>query len=205
MSCFVGLTSRRSQPPLPLRLQSTPRVGGGSAFCVRRLMPMPDSTPSKFTQEQKEPLFTAISGSDASFQDAYAQASQTLPRFITHIQSGMRGYFSAKLRFRDPDESERLGEDRFLFLWLTGVHYHPAEECDFSGSFFEVPRELQKWHQVGQRLAFQGEDIFDWMALNEDGRLFGGYTLRVSRSKLPESERADYDRHIGVTAYEPDA
>src|SRR5277367_2928321 len=29
------LTSRRSQPPLPLRLQSTPRVGGGSAFYVR--------------------------------------------------------------------------------------------------------------------------------------------------------------------------
>src|SRR5277367_1219640 len=31
------LTSRRSQPPLPLRLQSTPRVGGGSAFYVRPL------------------------------------------------------------------------------------------------------------------------------------------------------------------------
>ena len=29
------LTSRRSQPPLPLRLQSPPRVGGGSAFVVR--------------------------------------------------------------------------------------------------------------------------------------------------------------------------
>src|SRR5271154_2457270 len=28
--------SRRSQPPLPLRLQSTPRVGGGSAFFVRQ-------------------------------------------------------------------------------------------------------------------------------------------------------------------------
>src|SRR5271170_2318859 len=32
------LTSRRSQPPLPLRLQSTPRVGGGSAFYVRQHM-----------------------------------------------------------------------------------------------------------------------------------------------------------------------
>src|SRR5271154_3278972 len=30
------LTSRRSQPPLALRLQSTPRVGGGSAIFVRR-------------------------------------------------------------------------------------------------------------------------------------------------------------------------
>ncbi len=60
--------------------------------------------------------------------------------------------------------SERLGEDSFLFLWLTTVHYH-AEERLFSGTFFEVPPELQKWHQAAQRLAFEGDDIFDWMVL----------------------------------------
>lgn len=152
-------------------------------------------------EEQKEPQFTAISDSDASFQEAYATASRTLPQFIAHIQSGIRAYFSAKLRFRDPDESERLGEDRFIFLWLTDVHYHAAERV-FSGAFFEVPAELTKWHQVGQRLGFEGEDIFDWMVLTEEHRLFGGFTLRVTRSKLPESQRPDYDRYIGVRVYE---
>jgi uncharacterized protein YegJ (DUF2314 family) len=165
---------------------------------------MTDSTPSKFAQKQDEPLFMAIPDSDSGFQAAYDRASATLPRFIQHIQSGIRASYSAKLRFRDPDDSERLGEDRFVFLWLSGVHYHTAERV-FSGGFFEVPPELQKWHQVGQRLAFDGEDIFDWMVLTEDGRLVGGYTLRVARSKLPESERADYDRYIGVRTFEPDA
>ena len=66
---------------------------------------MSDLIPSKFAQEEKQPLFTAISSSDPHFQDAYARASQTLPSFIAHIQSGMRGYFSAKLRFRDPNEA----------------------------------------------------------------------------------------------------
>jgi uncharacterized protein YegJ (DUF2314 family) len=163
---------------------------------------MADSTQSKFAEEQKQPLFTAIAKSDADFREAYAAASRTLPRFIEHLQSGMPDHFSAKLRFRDPDESERLGGDQLLYLWLTDVHYHPAERI-FSGLFFEVPQELQKWHQVGQKLAFEGEDIFDWMVLTGDGRLFGGFTLRVSRSKLPESERADYDRYIGVRVYEP--
>jgi uncharacterized protein YegJ (DUF2314 family) len=162
---------------------------------------MPDSEFGKKAGNQSEPLFAAISNSDSSFQEAYAAASRTLPQFIEYLQSGTRAYFSAKLRFRDPDESERLGEDRFLFLWLSGVHYHPAERV-FSGSFFEVPAEFQKWHQVGQRIAFEGEDIFDWMKLTEDGRLFGGFTLRVSRSKLPESQRADYDRYVGVKVYE---
>jgi len=165
---------------------------------------MPDSPPNKFAQEQREPLFMAIPAADEAFQKAYARASETLPRFMQHLQSGVGAYFAAKLRFRDPDESERSGEEAVLYLWLSDVHYHAAERV-FSGAFFEVPRELQKWHQVGQRLAFDGEDIFDWMALTEDGRLFGGYTLRVARGLRPESERADYDRYIGVRVYEPDA
>src|SRR5205085_198016 len=101
--------------------------------------------------------------------------AETLPHFIEQVQwqSG-DAYCSAKLRFRDPEESERLGEDRFVFLWLTSVHYHEAERL-FSGIFFEVPAELQKWHQVGQRLGFEPEDIFDWM-INRDGRLQGGFT-----------------------------
>jgi uncharacterized protein YegJ (DUF2314 family) len=164
---------------------------------------MSDSSPNKFSQEEGQPLFMAIPAADASFQNAYASAGRTLPRFIEHIQSGMRAYFSAKLRFRDPESSARIGENRFVFLWLAQVNYQLAERT-FSGSFFEVPPELQKWHQVGQQLTFKGEDIFDWMALTEDGRLFGGYTLRVSRSSLPEGQRADYDRYIGVRTYEPD-
>jgi len=164
---------------------------------------MADSTANKFGQKLQEPLFRAISNKDADFQAAYGRASATLPRFIEHIKSGIKALYSAKLRFRDPDASERLGEDRFVFLWLTGVHYHDAERV-FSGGFFEVPPQLQKWHHVGQRLAFEGPDIFDWMVLTDDGRLFGGFTLRVSRGKLPESQRTDYDRYIGVRVYEPD-
>jgi uncharacterized protein YegJ (DUF2314 family) len=166
---------------------------------------MPDSAPNRFTGKQKQhPLSMAISDSDKSFEKAYAAASRTLPRFIKRLQSGVRAHFSAKLRFRDPDQSERLGEDRFLFVWLSGVHYHSAERV-FSGAFFEVPPELRKWHQVGQRLAFKGEDMFDWMVLTEDGHLFGGFTLRASRNKLPESQRPDFDRYIGVRVYEPAA
>jgi len=164
---------------------------------------MSDST-SKFGQEQEEPLFMAISQQDAAFQKAYAQASATLPKFIDLLQSGTEAIYSAKLRFRDPDESERLGENRFFFLWLSNVHYHAAEGL-FSGTFFEVPPEIQKWHQVGKRLGFEGDDIFDWMVLTEKGRLTGGYTLRVSRSKLPEKERAEFDRYVGVSDWGADA
>lgn len=154
----------------------------------------------KFVESQNEPVFTAVSRTDPEFQSAYDRAAATIPQFIEHILRGGDTLRSAKLRFRDPDESDRLGEDRFLFLWLGGVYYYPDERI-FSGTFFEVPSEFQKWHQVGQHLVFEPEDIFDWMVLDQ-GHLNGGFTLRVAREKLPDAEREAYDRYIGVSVYE---
>ena len=156
---------------------------------------------SEFAKPQKEPLFMAISREDPAFQTAHDRAAATLPAFITHLQNRTNGFYSAKLRFRDPDLSERLGEERLLFLWLTDVYYYEVEKV-FSGAFLEVPPGLQKWHQNGQYLAFDPADIFDWMVL-VDGHLHGGFTLRATREKLPESEREAYDQYIGVSVYEP--
>ena len=156
---------------------------------------------SKFADAPDEPLFTAISQSDAAFQAAYDRAAATIPQFIAHIESAPDAFRSAKLRFRDPDESERIGEDRFLFLWLSDVFYYP-DERNFTGMFFEVPSEFQKWHQMGEYYLFEPDQIFDWMVLRQ-GHLHGGFTLRVSRDKLPEAERESYDRYVGVSVYEP--
>ncbi len=155
----------------------------------------------KFSEPQAEPLFMAIPSANSEYQSAYARAAATIPYFIERLQRGDEGFHSAKLRFRDPDESERLGEDRFLFLWLTDVYYHSSDHL-FFGTFFEVPPELQKWHQVGQRLGFDPADVFDWMIL-DNGHLHGGYTLRLARKNLPEAERESYDSYVGVSVYEP--
>ena len=151
--------------------------------------------------DSSEPVFAAISEADADFHSAYALAASTLPRFISLLEHREEAIFSAKLRFRDPDESERLDEDRFAFIWLTSVHYYPEDRV-FSGVFFELPAAFRKWHQVGQHHVFEPDEIFDWMVLRQ-GHLHGGFTLRVSRSRIPESERASYDQHIGVSVYEP--
>jgi uncharacterized protein YegJ (DUF2314 family) len=167
-------------------------------------MPMEDDEPlgqPKFARPPDEPSFLAISQNDPAFHSAYDDAAATIPQFIELIQAGGKAICSAKLRFRDPDLSDRLGENRYVFLWVTSVFYH-VEENVFSGVFYEVPSELQKWHRIGQGLSFEAGDIFDWM-VNCEGRLFGGYTLRVTRAKLPEEKREDFDRYVGVYAYEP--
>lgn len=148
-----------------------------------------------------DPRFTAIRTDDPELRQAYARAAETVPLFREFVERSGEHICSAKLRFRDPDLSEQLGEDRFLFLWLTAVRYHPREGL-FSGTFFELPSELLKWHHVGDQLGFRAEDIFDWM-VNDAGCLHGGFTLRVHRSRLPEQERARYDQYTGVSVWQP--
>ena len=154
----------------------------------------------KFAELQAEPLFTAAPREDREMLAAHTLAAESMGYFVEAVRSTDGNGCSAKLRFRDPDESERLGEDRFLYLWLTSIVYHPEEKM-LSGVFFEVPEPFKKWHQVGQRLAFEPDDVFDWMIL-EDGHLRGGFTLRVTRKHLPAAEREAYDRYIGVSVYE---
>jgi uncharacterized protein YegJ (DUF2314 family) len=144
----------------------------------------------------------AIAKNDPTMEEAFERASATVPCFIELLQ-GERGdkLFAAKLPFRDPDECDRLGEERLVYLWLTAVHYYP-EDNDFTGVFFEVPAELQKWHKNGEHHFFEAHRISDWMVL-ESGHLNGGFTLRVTRERLPDNERENYDRYIGVSVYEP--
>ena len=143
-----------------------------------------------------EPLFRAVRRDDPDLAKAHALAAESIDTFRNHVLRAGEHDCWAKLRFRDPDLSEETGEDQFLFLWLAATRFH-SDDGLFSAEVFELPEELSEWHQVGQRLAFESEDIFDW-AVNERGTMHGGYTLRVARAALPEENRAEFDRRLGV-------
>lgn len=156
----------------------------------------PDVSPS-------EPEFVAIGRDDPEMATAHRRASETLSDLKRHLRLGDGRLCSVKLRFRDPEKSKRLSEDRFVYLWLGNACYHEDEDR-FSAQFFELPAEFDKWHYVGERLLVEPERIFDWM-VNDQGRLHGGFTLRVTRSRLAEDKRDEYDSHIGATTYEDDS
>jgi uncharacterized protein YegJ (DUF2314 family) len=144
----------------------------------------------------EEPIFKNVRNDDLEFKLAYAMAANSIDQFIEHIDRPGEHICAAKLRFRDPNLSLELGEDRFLFIWLNAVA-HDVETNELSGSFFEVPNSLLEWHWPGQRLHFDRDGIFDWF-VNDDGALHGGFTLRVTRSRLPADEQVSYDDYTGV-------
>ncbi len=149
-----------------------------------------------------EPQFTAVKRDDPQLASAHSKTAATILDFVEVARNQRAGAtLLAKLRFRDPDLSEELGEDRFFYLWLNEVAYHLDERL-LSGVFFEVPNGFEKWHQVGSRLRFEPEDVFDWMII-ENGCVRGGFTVRLHRSRLPVEKRAQYDAFIGATSYDP--
>jgi len=151
---------------------------------------------SVFDEPQKEPLFRMTRKDDPDMLRAYSRAAETVDELIEHLKSGGSRISAIKMRFRDPDQSARLGEDRFLFLWLTVVTHDP-DAGTFVVQFFEVPPEFQKWHRPGERLVIERDQVFDWF-VNDDGLLYGGYTMRVARARMPEGDRAAFDRYTGV-------
>ena len=151
---------------------------------------------SVFELPQKEPLFSNVRNDDNDMRQAYALAAESVDELMAHLARQGSHVAIIKMRFRDPDLSIRLGEDRFVFLWLTVIR-HDARKGLFAVQFFEVPPELQKWHKPGDQLVIERDQIFDWF-VNDDGLLYGGFTLRVARSRLPEVDRAAFDQYTGV-------
>lgn len=81
-------------------------------------------------------------------------------------------------------------------MWLNNV---AIAGDDFSAELFEVPESLPSY-EVGIRYAVKNDALVDWM-VNDNGRLYGGYSLRNHRSRLPDDRKADFDQNIGVTEY----
>lgn len=154
------------------------------------------------TASPEEPLFVRVHDQDEEMMHAHARASASLDQFVTHLQRPGSHICAAKLRLNDPASSERLGEQRFVNLWLAPIQQDSLRNV-FRGQFFEVPKELAQWYRVGQVRQFTRDDIVDWF-VNDAGLMHGAFTLRVVRERLAESKRAEFDRHTGVVQWADD-
>ena len=147
-----------------------------------------------------EPLFRATANEDPEMQEAYAKAASSIAKFIALVELNEHEVTIVKLRFRDPDLSEETGKDQFLYLWLNEVLYH-KEDTSLSGVLFELPKELEKWHKIGERLGFESEDVFDWCAIQK-GNAIGGFTLQATRNQMKtEQEKIQFDERTGIDSF----
>jgi len=143
-------------------------------------------TTTDFTAEQVElveqsanPPVIDIPEGDEALAAAVDKARATVDKFINALEnpSDKQESFAIKLEVSDDDTSE--------FMWLTPVTYRDGI---FSGTLNNEPRDLTTV-SLGDELSVPKSDIADWMYV-DDGRIAGGYSIRVVMQAAPPEQRA---------------
>jgi len=125
---------------------------------------------------------TLVASDDAEMNAAIQKARDTVNTFIENLISPKpnQTYFFIKIRLADGDNSEHM--------WLNTVSY---DGQFFYGNIANDP-EFVKNIKPGDQVKVLPGDISDWMYV-EDGKLVGGYTIRVLRNRLSAEEKRQFD------------
>lgn len=130
-----------------------------------------------------------ISNDDQEFQKTIASAQETLGAFRSMIgEPGAERFPLVKVRLSEPGYHANI--------WLLVV---ATDEDGFVGRIFELPGDFTQYAK-DMELTVPDNEVQDWM-INDDGTLYGGYSLRYSRASMDEAERIAFDRHLGVSVY----
>jgi uncharacterized protein YegJ (DUF2314 family) len=127
-----------------------------------------------------EEAFTFSSG-DAKMNAAIAQANKTWPLFEQNIFTGEPGtsHFAAKMIFRF------LGDEEHL--WLINLH----KKNGFLYGILDDPPFKIKDMKVGDTIMIKKDRISDWVYA-ENGKMIGGYTIRVIYNNMSPQEKQKY-------------
>jgi uncharacterized protein YegJ (DUF2314 family) len=123
-------------------------------------------------------LIQTTTGTDAELDAAIQQARDSLPTFIQTIATphADRTIIAVKVRFTPAGESSQD-------IWVDEVAY---SEGVFRGSMGDdIP--LMKL-EVEEKIVIDEKDILDWMVV-QDGKLIGGYTIRLAMQRMDADER----------------
>ena len=118
------------------------------------------------------------SSTDTELEAAIQQARSSLDTFIAKI--GMphadRTFVAVKVRFTPPGKSPQD-------IWVDEVTY---TDGILRGNVGDDIPELKL--EAGEKITVDEEDILDWMIV-EDGKLIGGFTIRLAVQRMSPEER----------------
>jgi uncharacterized protein YegJ (DUF2314 family) len=130
-------------------------------------------------------LITYVDDDDREMESAMTRARATLPEFEQRLANptGKQTMAIIKARFTEGENVEHM--------WISDIRVTPE---GYRGVLGNKPEFLSL--QPGQDVLVRRENVSDWVVV-DDGRLVGGYTMRVMRSRLPADERAQFDAMNG--------
>ena len=128
------------------------------------------------------------SDADPEFTAAVSEAHETMDIVRRALLAPKPSYIfiGVRVRFTGRDASEDM--------WTEPVDYYNGIFTVEMVEGVTVQQGLHPEHLVRVPL----EDILDWMILQEDGKLLGGYTIRLAYERMTPEEKKEF---LKVTGY----
>jgi len=134
-----------------------------------------------------QPEVFRIEDKDAQMHRAVKEARKTVGVFIAALKNPAKGQhdFEVKKPFAKDGEVEHL--------WLSDVEFSGNR---FHGRVDNHPRKI-KGLKFGDRVSVNPDEISDW-AFVDNGKLVGGYTIRVLSQNLSPERRKEFENETKV-------
>ena len=136
-------------------------------------------------ERENQPDIYDVEASDREMNEAIEKANQTLADFNSALLNPKIEVKALKVKFQNETDVEHI--------WISDV---TLKDGKYSGILDNEP-EYIKDHKNGDTINIDNKDISDWMYI-EDGKLFGGYTIKVLRNRMSESEKKQFDAKNGM-------
>ena len=117
----------------------------------------------------------AYATANEALAEARKKARDTLPRFVSLMQSGMKATYTVKFPLTQNGKTEHI--------WLQVAD---VKEGAFVGLLANTPVNGTKY-KMGQPMTVANSDVEDWMVRTPDA-IYGGYTARYQIKDLPKQQ-----------------
>jgi uncharacterized protein YegJ (DUF2314 family) len=131
------------------------------------------------------PMIAYVDDDSPEMIAAIEKARSTVAQFTIALANpkAAQSSFAVKLAVVDNENVEHI--------WIMPVRHHNAQ---FVGKINNEPERVTTV-KSGDEVTVAEDKITDWMYV-DNGRLVGGFTLRVLRSKMTEDDGYEFDRSV---------
>ena len=151
-----------------------------------------DAISKELDKGNTEPGYFDVPRDHAAMHRAVIEARKTVGGFISALQHPASGQqdFEVKKPFVQGDQVEHI--------WLSNVRFVGNR---FQGQVDNQPRKI-RGVKLGQLVSVNPNEISDWLYV-ENGKLVGGYTVRVHYNELSPEQKQKFDREADFKIASP--
>lgn len=135
------------------------------------------------------PSTSLVPATDEEFSVAVDQAHGTLSTVRQALLAPEPSYVFIGLKIRV------YGENEYEDMWTEPLDF-------YNGAFTTLMVEgvsLAQGYHPGTYVRVPVDDVIDWMIVEDDGTLIGGYTIRLAYQHMTPEEQEEFIRITGYT------